>query len=506
MNQRKIGVILSYLSMGANSLIALVYVPMLLHYLTKDQYGIYQLMGSLIAYLSIMDFGLANTTTRYLSRAYAKHDKTLADQIISTSYALYLAIAVVLVAMGGIFYHFITPLYGKTLSSVNLTIAKNIFLILLFNVAITIPSHIFTASINANERFVFLRGLNLIKVLIQPLLVWGILAWKASVLNLVLVQTGFSISVIFLNYLYCKYKLHIVFFVNFKNKPLMKELTGFSFFVFLHALMDQLYWRLGQLVLGAVSGPVAVANYAIVMQLTTFSIFMPVTMSGVFLPKLSSIATQSSNLTEIDAIFCKIGRLQFMFIMLLWVGFAFLGKTFIILWIGPGYDICYTITLLLMGAYVLDVTQNVGIPILQALKKHAFRAYIYTAMAILNFVLTIVLGRLYGEMGCAVATAICLCLGPGVAINWYYQHIGINLKLFFQNIFQLCRPIVCACVVIMVGFYLIPLAKNWISFISHGVVLTFFFVGFLWLFGLNEYEKNLFLDPLKKLKHKFLNS
>jgi hypothetical protein len=32
---------------------------MLLFFLTKEQYGLFQLVGSMIAYLTIMDFGLA---------------------------------------------------------------------------------------------------------------------------------------------------------------------------------------------------------------------------------------------------------------------------------------------------------------------------------------------------------------------------------------------------------------------------------------------------------------
>ena len=370
MNQRKVGVILSYLSMGASSIVQLVYVPMLLYYLTKDQYGIYQLMGSLIAYLAIMDFGLANTTTRYLSQAYANGNKNRAQQIINTSHSLYLVIAFILVILGGIFYIFIGPLYHEALSSADLYTAKQIYLIMLFNIAVTIPSHIFTATINSHEKFIFLRGMNLLKVLFQPLIVWGILAWKASVLNLVLAQTGFNLFMIAVNYFYCKKKLDVSFFLDFQDKMLMKELTSFSVFVFLHAIMDQIYWRLGQLVLGAVSGAVAVANYAIAIQLTTFAIFMPTTMSGVFLPKLSAITAKTKDMAQINAIFCKLGRLQFMFIMLLLIGFTFLGKTFIYLWVGPGYDICYYIAIILMAAYILDVSQNIGIPILQAMKKH----------------------------------------------------------------------------------------------------------------------------------------
>ncbi len=496
MNQRKAGVILSYLTQGANSIIQLVYVPMLLYYLTKEQYGIYQLMGSFIAYLAIMDFGLANTTTRYLSQAYARKDNARAQAIISTSHTLYMAIALFLLVLGGFFYFLITPFYGETLSASDLVTAKHIFLIMLLNIAVSIPSHIFTATINAHEHFIFLRGLGFIKVLLQPLLVWGILAWKASVLNLVLVQTVFNFFMISVNYLYCKKKLCLSFPLNFADKPLMKELTGFSVFVFLHAIMDQIYWRLGQLVLGAVSGPIAVANYAIALQITTFSIFLPAVMGGVFLPKLSNIVAQTANMQEINAIFCRMGRLQFMFMTLLLVGFAFLGKIFIALWVGPGYELCYYIALTIMAAYIIDVSQNIGIPLLQALKKHAFRAYVYLAMAGLNIALSIPLAKHYGEMGCAVATAVCLTLGSGVAINWYYHRIGLDLKLFFKNLLQLSKPIVLACMLIGIGNYFFPLRANWINFLVHGVTLTSIYGMCIWLFGFNEYEKNLFYEPI----------
>ena len=499
MNQRKAGLILSYTSMGLNSIIALLYLPMLLHYLTKEQYGIYQLMGSIIAYLSIMDFGLANTTTRYLAQAYATKDMVRANKIISTSHSLYLIISVLLLVIGTIFYGFITPLYGETLSASNLAVAKQIYVIMLFNIAVFIPANIFIATINAHEHFIFLRGLNLLKGLMQPLLVWGILAWQASVLNLVLVQTGFNLCMIAVNYFYCKIKLRVSFPLNFSDRLLMRELTGFSIFIFLHAIMDQVYSRLGQVVLGAVSGAGAVASYAIAIQLSSFSIGLPATMSGVFLPKISALSAGNPNMKEINAIFCKIGRLQFMFIMLLWVGFLFLGKTFIALWIGPGYDICYYLVLVIMGAYILDVSQNIGIPILQALKKHAFRAYTYVAMAALNVVLCIMLAKRCGEMGCAVAMAICLMLGSGLAINWYYARIGLDLRQFFSNLGGVFVGIFVA-VLLNAGLcWFFPLQTTWFSFVWHGTVLVGIYGICIWLLSVNTYEKNLLLDPLKRV-------
>ena len=75
MNQLKVGVLLSYVNMALHILIGLVYVPLLLRYLSVEEYGLYQLIGSLVAYLSVMDFGLSGTITRYYSQRLALDDK-----------------------------------------------------------------------------------------------------------------------------------------------------------------------------------------------------------------------------------------------------------------------------------------------------------------------------------------------------------------------------------------------------------------------------------------------
>ena len=498
MNQRKLGIIFSYLSTGANVLIGLIYIPLLLHFLTKQQYGLYQLMGSLIAYLSIMDFGLSNTTTRYFTQALTLKDKKLQQEIISSSLTIYNRITVVLVLLGISFYFLLPPLYSKALTADELHTAKQIFLLLLLNITIFIPSNIFVAVINAHEKFVFLKGINLLKIIIQPILACAILYWKSDVLYLVLVQTFFTLAVILLNYLYCHIKLKISFTRTQVNKAIIKELTGFSIFVFLHSLLDQVYWRSGQIILGSVSGTTAVANYSIIMQLSLFTVMMPIGLSNVFLPKLSAIVVQKNNLEEINKIFCKLGRLQFIFVCLLLAGFIFLGPTFLILWIGPGYEICYWASIIIMAGYTIDVIQNVGIAILQAMKKHAFRAYVYLFMTVFNLSLSIYLGRLYGEIGCALSTAICLILGPGLTINWYYHHIGIDLKNFFSNIWQLLFPILLSILLTFLVQKVWPVIPQWDNFILHGVLFTGIYATTMWLLGMNDYEKELILNPLKK--------
>ena len=85
MNERKIGILLSYLNIALHAIVGFLYVPILLHYIGKSEYGLYQLIGSLIAYFSIMDFGLTAAVTRFYTKYKALKDKVGMENILAIS-------------------------------------------------------------------------------------------------------------------------------------------------------------------------------------------------------------------------------------------------------------------------------------------------------------------------------------------------------------------------------------------------------------------------------------
>ena len=504
MNQRKAGVILSYLSMGANSLIGFIYVPMLISFLTKSQYGLYELMGSVAASLGLLDLALASTITKYYSQALERKDKKEQENVLSVSGILYGAIGLFVLLLGVIFYLCIDPLYSKTLVPSDLLKAKRIFLILLFNVFVSIPSHVFTAAINSHERFIFVRGVNLFKILLQPLIVYGVLSLKADVLLLVITQVSMNLLVIAMNIYYSFARLKISFRLHEWSNRFAAEVLLFSSFIFIHILMDQVYWRSGAVILGAVSGTVAVAVYAVGMQISSFYLSISSGVSGVFLPKISSLCLRDNANEEINKIFIKTGRLQFVLASLILSGFIIFGPDFIYFWLGDGFNISYYVAVIIMSAYFLDVVQNTGIAILQAKNKHAARAYIYTATALLNILIGIPLGKLYGPIGCAAATGFCLFLGKGLLINIYYIKQGVAVGAFFREIGKIAASVL---IVGSAGYALnaaFPTNGRLVFMIVKISVYGSVFAAVLWLFALNSYEKDLFLKPMRSILSKII--
>ena len=76
-NQRRAGAVLSYVALIINAITTLVYTPVILSFLSQSEYGVYQLIGSIIAYLSVMDMGLSTTLSRFYVEAKDIDDRDL---------------------------------------------------------------------------------------------------------------------------------------------------------------------------------------------------------------------------------------------------------------------------------------------------------------------------------------------------------------------------------------------------------------------------------------------
>lgn len=74
-NQLKVGAILSYISMGLGYVISIIYTPIMLRLLGQSEYGLYNLVNSVVSYLGLLNFGFGSAYVRYYSRYKVKDDE-----------------------------------------------------------------------------------------------------------------------------------------------------------------------------------------------------------------------------------------------------------------------------------------------------------------------------------------------------------------------------------------------------------------------------------------------
>ena len=500
MNGRKEGILLSYFNIALQVVIGFLYVPILLHYIGQSEYGLYQLMGSLIAYFSIMDFGLSAAVIRFYAKYRALKDSIGMENILAISVRGYGAVTVLALAIGFICYGFLDVIFtgGMTVSEVDE--AKQIFLLLLLNIVITLSTMVFRSVINAHERFFFLKGMETIQLVMQPVLVVLVLQQHPTAFSVATVQTVLNLVLSGARVYYCFHDLHVKIRFHYWNHELFSEFKKLALSVFAVSLIDQVFWKTNQIILGIISGTTAVAVYSIASLIYMNYMALSIAISGVYLPHVTGMVARKESIGKLSNLFIQIGRWQYYLLALVGTGFIIFGKQFISLWAGPGFEDSYIITLLIIIPFTVDLIQNIGLAIMQAMNRYDFRARIYFFTGVLNLVMAIPMGMHYGGIGCAVATGVSMIVGNGFIMNWYYaKEIHLDIASFWKQIGRISL-VTGACLVIgyAANVYLLP--KGGIGpFVLKAAMYTILYMVMIYALAMNQMEREKIQAVLRKL-------
>lgn len=489
MNERKIGILISYLNIILHAVIGFIYVPLLLHYIGKSEYGLYQLIGSFIAYFSIMDFGLTAAVVRFYAKYKAINDKVGMENILAVAARGYGIIALILFVAGVICYINLDVIFAASMTTTELITAKTLFLLLLFNIVITLTTMMFRAVINANERFLFLKGTETLQMVLQPVLVVLILQQYPSAVAVAIVQTFLNICLIIARVYYCFIKLKIKIKFHYLDKQLLNDIKKLALSVFVVVLIDQVFFKTNQIILGVVSGTAAVAVYSISSLIYMNYMALSTAISGVYLPHVTELVAKNEPVKKLSDLFIKIGRYQYYLLALVASGFIIFGRDFINIWAGKDFEEAYWITLLIIIPFTIDLIQNIGLSIMQAQNRYDFRAKVYLAMGLFNLCLAIPLAKHYGGTGCALATGLSMFLGNGLIMNWYYLKVTkLDILRFWKEIGNISLYVICL-TLLGYGLYNYQIVNSVIEFISAIAVYTIIYSIIIYKLCMNDSEK-----------------
>lgn len=498
-SQRKLGALLSYASIIISTLVQLVYTPVLIRILGQSEYGLYSLVASVIGYLTILDLGFGNAIVVYTAKYRANKEYDKEKKMQGMFKIIFYIIGGVVALLGIALYFNVENIFGKTMTSQELDKAKIMMLILAFNLVITFTFNIYSSIINAYEKFTFQKVMSILNTLLKPIIMMPLLLLGYKSITMCLSITAVNIIVVLSNYIYCNKKLNIN--INFKgfDKTLFVEMFSYSFFIFLGVIVDKVNWSVDQIILGAVSGTISISVYSIASQLNTLFINLSTAINGVLLPKMSKMIAQKATTKELTNEMIKVGRIQYYIIFLMASGFILVGKPFIIWWAGNEYEISYYVALLLIIPICFPLIQNLGISIMQAMNKHKFRAIVTAIMAIFNVGMSYFLAKAFGAIGSALGTTIALIVCNIIIINIYYKKaIGLEIGIFWKDIIKMTILFLIPVALILVIMSFTNLTGI-LSVVVYAVIYSIMYGGVVYYLVMNDYEKDIVNDVLKKL-------
>lgn len=495
-NELKIGSALSILTIIVGSLIQIFYTPLYMKYLGTTDFGINSLVQSLMGYIGMLNLGLGNAMLRYTVR-YRAEGKIEEEKSLNGMFLSIFSILMLFSIIIGIYiYSNIANFFSAKFTLEELSKTKSVFLLMMLNVAISFPVGVFSTNIASREKFLYQRGLGLIKTIITPIFGamlmlngYGLIAVTVSVVTLGLLVSTFDVI----------YARKLCMEINFKNFDfkVLKEIFHYSFYIFLNIIIDRIYWGTDGVIIGKYIGVTAVGIYSIASIFNQLYMNFSTAISGVLFPKINRLIVEDKH-EEISNLFIKVGRLQYILLGLISSGFILFGKEFIYLWLGEGYSEVYKIALWIMiPPLTVPLIQNTGIAIMQARNMHQFRSVIYLFIAIGNVIASIILVKKYGVIGCAMATGISFMIGNILIMNiYYYKKLNLNISLFWKKILEITASVFIVIIFgVLLNKYFID--KNIKNFILKVLLYTCFYLVIIFKFNLTRLEKKAIKTLLK---------
>ena len=497
-NNLRLGLILSYVSIIIHSLINIAYTPIVLSYLGANEYGLYSLSMSITGYLNILRFGFANSYLRYYSKYKVEEDNKKIAELNGLYLLVFSVIGLLSFIIGLVIVASVSSLFREGLTIDEVSKAKVLIFIIVINVSISFPLNIVQYFLTANEKFVFIRALGLIEGVISPCMAVCALALGFGSVGMTVIALIVTVVLKVIQIYYCVKKCSYKLTIKIKNFEMLKEIFIFSSYVFLNTIADQLSLNVDKFILGRYRGTADVAIFGIAMQIQTIYYAIANNITSVVSPRVNRLVL-SKNKEGIDDLFIKVGRLQFIILSLIMSGFILIGRQFMFLWVGDEFADSFTIALLLMLPATFYQVQLLSVDVQRAMNMHKFRSAALFVIAIVKTGISIPLAQSFGGIGCAIGTAITTISGSIIIMSIYNQRkVGLCITQLYKNVaFFIPALIVPAVFGILINRYID--LHTITSFLLFGFLYVIVFAGSMWVISLNKYEKNLIIEPIKRI-------
>ena len=143
MNQKKAGVLLSYFSEAIKILSSLLYTPIVLRLLGQSEYGLYQLVYSVVGYLALLNLGFTGSYTRYYYKTKAEGTEEDVTNLNGMFMTIFCVISLICILCGVVLVKNIHTVFGTGLTEAEYPTARILMIIMIANLAITFPNSVF---------------------------------------------------------------------------------------------------------------------------------------------------------------------------------------------------------------------------------------------------------------------------------------------------------------------------------------------------------------------------
>lgn len=492
MSQIKIGIILSYLTILIVNVGGLISTPIIVKTLGNSQYGLYLMMSSIVGYIFLVDLGITNTINRFVAKYKALNDFKGENEFLNSILQIVIFLTVIITVITFIIYSNTEIFLRVNIEDVSLL--KWLILGFVINGLFGLYNGFIDGYLAAYEKFTFSKTIFLLKYITRLGFLILFFPEIGNIKILIILDIILSFLNLVLNLYYflktCPNKL------KFKalDRELLKEILSYSVWISLFALISQMQWQTGQIIVGYKLSVEDVAIYGTGILLGTYYGAFSSAISSIFIARTTRHVYQENDMYSLTKYMIKIGRICAIILMIILVNFALVGQDFIYLWLDESFEKAWLVTLCFMLVYTVPLVQNIANQILEAKRLFRVKSLIYFISLLFGIILGYFLIDRYSILGLTIGICIGWSIGILVMNFYYHKKIGLNMLLFFRetaNIFAV------SFVVFLIGRYILNYVDSainlanitWFNLTIKSTLISFIYIILMYVFGCSKDEK-----------------
>ncbi|HUU46418.1 MAG TPA: oligosaccharide flippase family protein [Acidobacteriota bacterium] len=400
----------SYLQIGGRVLVMFFLTPFLLARLGQEQYGIWVLLASILAYFEFSDFGFTTTLARELPQRRARGDQEGISATISSIFFAFLILLAILTPIAWGLSHLLGGVFRVDPGQVET--ARTTFLLVFGAFVVGFEKRVFEAAINATERLYLTHLLAAAYNVAYGVTFYLIAASGGGVRELAIGLLGLSGAGAFASYIVARRALGFTLSARLFDKAIPRRMWSSSVFYFIAGFSTTIILHSDNLVLSAFLGASTVAVYAVAYRFVDLFRVLVGRLVDVIFPQVAAASAlgDGTQLRSLAVRFVGLSALAAGAIgtVLYFLGYAVLGW-----WIGADNLIGRDVYNVFIVYFILHSLTHASGLFIGAMGIHKPIALVGIGEASANIVLSLILIGPLGPLGVALATVVAHVGGTG---------------------------------------------------------------------------------------------
>lgn len=415
---------------GGSMLISLLLVPITIDYLSKDTYGTWLTISSIITMIAFFDIGIGNGLRNKLSEAVSHQNMVLARTYVSTAYFIFGLLQLTFVSLFVIGFHYI-PWQRILNTTINNEQLQIVVLMTAVAIAIKLVLDILSYVLFAIQESGRVSVVNFLSNLITLIGTYALLRYTNSNLIYLAAVTAFSPILVLSLSGFVLYRNRLKMYqptfklINIKHAKSLLSL-GYKFFVIQIAVLILFYTD--NLIITQLFGPSEVTIYSVAFRYfnasnTLFSIIiMPYwsAFTEAFIKKDTDWVKQTYAYMQ------KMWLFFFMLIILMIV----IAEPIYTFWLGDRVKVPNSLNIVMGLSVVIICWNNVTVTVINGLGKIKLQLICSVFASMINIPLAIYLGQVLNLGSIGVILATCISLLPATITGTIQAKKLINGNAF----------------------------------------------------------------------------